>query len=121
MRRRSTASQLTLRGYLLGYDLDDNAVRELTRLRAARPSAGQPDLRLLGQEQELLQIFAAITALARREPDETESEFSRSAEAHLFTYLASLDPERSGVPESFLAQLRGSSGQVRRPVAAADA
>jgi acetyl/propionyl-CoA carboxylase alpha subunit/acetyl-CoA carboxylase carboxyltransferase component len=101
-----SGSQVTLRGYLLGYDLDEDAVRELTRLRAAKPSAGPADLLLLGQELELLEIFAAITALARREPDETESEFSRSAEAHLFTYLASLDPDRSGVPEHFLAQLR---------------
>ncbi len=100
------ASQVTLRGYLLGYDLDENAVRELSRLRATKPTTRPADLLLIGQEQELLEIFAAITVLARREPDETESEFSRSAEAHLFTYLASLDPERSGVPEHFLVQLR---------------
>ena len=100
------ATQVTLRGYLLGYDLDGDAVRELTRLRAARPATGEAELRLVGQEQELLEIFAAIAVLARREPDETEDEFSRSAEAHLFTYLASLDQERSGVPEPFLAQLR---------------
>jgi acetyl/propionyl-CoA carboxylase alpha subunit/acetyl-CoA carboxylase carboxyltransferase component len=103
---RGQAGEVTLRGYLLGYDLEEDAVRELTRKREAKPVTGPADLRLLGQEQELLEIFAAITALARREPDEAESEFSRSAEAHLFSYLASLDPERSGVPEQFLAQLR---------------
>ncbi len=98
--------QVPLRGYLLGYDLDEDAVRELTRLRAPRPATRQAELRRISQDQELLEIFAAITVLARREPDEDGSEFSRSAEAHLFTYLASLDPERSGVPDRFLAQLR---------------
>jgi acetyl/propionyl-CoA carboxylase alpha subunit/acetyl-CoA carboxylase carboxyltransferase component len=101
------ASPTTLRGYLLGYDLDEAAVRELTRRQEALlASTGAADPGLLDQEQELLEIFADITALAGREPDDSEDEHTRSAEDHLFTYLATLDPDRSGLPESFLHQLR---------------
>ena len=70
------------------------------------------DSGLLGQEQELLEIFADLAALARQEPDENENEneneneYSRSAEDYLFTYLASLDP--NGLPGPFLDQLRGA-------------
>ena len=44
--------------------------------------------------------------LAGREPDEAGDEDSRSPEDYLFTYLACLDPDRSGLPEHFLSQLR---------------
>ena len=64
------------------------------------------DSGLLREEQELVEIFADITALTRREPDETEDEYSRSPEDYLFTYLATLDP--SGLPGPFLDQLRGT-------------
>jgi len=105
--RVSGGNPATLRGYLLGYDLDEGAVRELTRRQEALLAATVPaDPDLLGQEQELLEIFADITALAQREPDDSEDEHSRSAENYLFTYLASLDPERSGLPDRFLSQLR---------------
>ncbi|MGD0373588.1 MAG: biotin carboxylase N-terminal domain-containing protein [Streptosporangiaceae bacterium] len=97
----------TLRGYLLGYDLDEGAVRDLTRQQQALLAATAPaDPDLLGQEQELLEIFADLTALSRREPEDSEDEHSRSAEDYLFTYLASLDPERSALPDPFLSQLR---------------
>jgi acetyl/propionyl-CoA carboxylase alpha subunit/acetyl-CoA carboxylase carboxyltransferase component len=96
-----------LRGYLLGYDLDESAVRELgRRLETMQETVSPADPGLLGQEQELLEIFADITALARREPDETEDEHSRSPENYLFTFLAFLDPDRSGLPEPFIEQLR---------------
>jgi acetyl/propionyl-CoA carboxylase alpha subunit/acetyl-CoA carboxylase carboxyltransferase component len=97
----------TLRGYLLGYDLDDAAVREISRQRETALHAVNPaDAGLLHEEQELLEIFADITALAQRDPDETEDEHSRSPENYLFSYLAFLDPDRSGLPEHFLTQLR---------------
>ncbi len=98
----------SLRSYLLGYDLDADAARRLSRRQEAMldaPSHADPDL--LRRELELLETFADITALAGREPDESEDdEHSRSAENYLFTYLASLDPDRSGLPDSFLKQLR---------------
>ena len=70
-------------------------------LDAVRPA--DADLR---DDQELVEIFADITALARRESDESEDEYTRSPEDYLFTYLASLDP--SGLPGHFLDQLRGT-------------
>jgi acetyl/propionyl-CoA carboxylase alpha subunit/acetyl-CoA carboxylase carboxyltransferase component len=95
----------TLRGYLLGYDFGSDAARELS-VRQEAATAASADPGLLDQEQELLEIFADITALARRQPDETEDSRAHSAEDYLFTYLAQLDPERSGLPERFLSQLR---------------
>ncbi len=91
-----------LRSYLLGYDIGDDAARELSGRREAMLNAVSSGL--LGEDQELLAIFADVTALARREPDGTEDEYSRSSEDHLFTYLACLDP--SGLPAPFLDQLR---------------
>ena len=99
---------VTLRGYLLGYDIGDRAARELsTRLEAAL-NADPADPLLLRQEQELLEIFADLTALARRQPDEAADEHSRSAQDYLFTYLACLDPERGGLSEHFRGQLRAA-------------
>ena len=96
-----------LRSYLLGYDIGDDAAKELVRRREAMLDAVEPaDSGVLRQEQELLEIFADLAALARRDPDETEDEYSRSPEDYLFTYLASLDP--SGLPGPFLDQLRGT-------------
>ena len=93
-----------LRSYLLGYDVSDDAARELSGRRETIPSAA--DSGLLGEDRELLGIFADIAALARREPDGTEDEYSRSPEDHLFTYLTCLDP--SGLPAAFLDQLGGA-------------
>ncbi len=72
------------------------------------PDHGPPDHGLPGQDQELLDIFADTTALARREPDEAEEEHSRSPEDYLFAYLACLDPDRSGLPGHFGDQLRST-------------
>ncbi len=96
-----------LRSYLLGYDIGDDAARELSRRREVMLDAVTPaDSGLLREEQELIEIFADFTALARREPDEADDEYSRSPEDYLFTYLACLDP--SGLPGHFLDQLRGT-------------
>jgi acetyl/propionyl-CoA carboxylase alpha subunit/acetyl-CoA carboxylase carboxyltransferase component len=98
----------TLRGYLLGYDLDGDP-RELGKALAAMPdAAASADPDLLRHEQELVEIFADIAALARRQPDEQRAEESRSAEDYLFTYLAFLDPERSRLPAHFLNELRAA-------------
>ena len=101
-------SPASLRSYLLGYDLDAAAARQLSKREEAMLDAvSHADPDLLRRELDLLEIFADITALAGREPDESEEdEHSRSAENYLFTYLATLDPDRSGLPEQFLRQLR---------------
>ena len=95
-----------LRSYLLGYDIGDDAARELGERREAMLDAIQPADAGLREDRELLEIFADITALGRREPDETDDEYIRSPEDYLFTYLASLDP--GGLPGHFLDQLRAT-------------
>ena len=94
-----------LRSYLLGYDIGDDAARELSGRRETMDAVHPADVGLR-EDQELLEIFADITALAQREPDETEDEYTRSPEDYLYTYLASLDP--GGLPGPFLDQLRGT-------------
>ena len=86
-------------------------------LDAAEPA--DPDL--LQDEQDLLEIFADITELSRRVPEDPEDEHARSDQEYFLTYLAFLDPERSGVPDQFLAELRKSPRALRRDVAGPDA
>ena len=95
-----------LRAYLLGYDLSDDDARELGDGRAALladlPSG---DIGVLGAEQELLEIFADVAGLSRRVHEAAADEHSRSSQEYLNTYLAFLDPERSGTPEPFRERL----------------
>jgi acetyl/propionyl-CoA carboxylase alpha subunit/acetyl-CoA carboxylase carboxyltransferase component len=101
------ASRATLRAYLLGYDLDEATARALSRRQESMLDTSEPaDPGLLREEQDLLELFADITELSRREPDDPEDEHSRSGQEYFFTYLAFLDQERSGVPDHFVAQLR---------------
>jgi len=96
----------SLRAYLLGYDLPDDDVRELRHHRAAL-LAGLPsdDIGVIGTEQELLEIFADVAGLSRRVQEDAADEHSRSSQEYLNTYLAFLDPERSGTPEEFRTRL----------------
>jgi acetyl/propionyl-CoA carboxylase alpha subunit/acetyl-CoA carboxylase carboxyltransferase component len=99
-----------LRACFLGYDLGDDEARELSRQREATAAAlppGHPAL--LRTDQELLEIFADIAALSRRVPEEDAGdEHARSSQEYLLTYLAFLDPERSGSPGHFRKQLRAA-------------
>ena len=91
----------------MGYDLDEATARVLSRRQESMLDTAEPaDPDLLREEQDLLELFADITELSRREPDDPEDEHSRSDQEYFFTYLAFLDPERSGVPDQFLTQLR---------------
>ncbi len=100
-------SSATLRSYLLGYDLDEASARELNRQQGEILAITPPtDPGLLRHEQELLEIFADITALSRRVPEDADDEHALSSQEYLFTYLAFLDPERSGTPEPFMHELR---------------
>ncbi len=97
-----------LRAYLLGYDLDDGDARELSRQHGVRAAALAPsDPGLLRTEQDLLEIFADAAALSRRVPDDDEPQdaHTRSSHEYLLTYLAYLDPERSGIPDPVVRQL----------------
>ena len=95
-----------LRAYLLGYDLSDDDARELGRHRAALlASPPSSDTDVLGGEHELLEIFADMAGLSRRVHEDAADEHTRSSQEYLHTYLASLDPERSGTPEAFRERL----------------
>ncbi len=101
------ASRAMLRAYLLGYDLDEATARALSRRQEPRSDTAAPaDADLLRDEQDLLEIFADITELSRREPEDPEDEHSRSDQEYFFTYLAFLDEERSGLPYYSLDRLR---------------
>jgi len=96
-----------LRAYLLGFDLDDGYAREVSRQERVRLAALPPgDPCVLRSEQDLLEIFADVAALSGRVPEDVDDEHARSSQEHLLTYLGFLDPERSGVPEHFVTQLR---------------
>ncbi len=97
----------TLRAYLLGYDIEDGEARELSRERGARMASLPLDKpAVLDSEQDLLEIFADVAALSQRIADEHDEEHPRSSHEHLLSYLAFLDPERSGIPSYFVRQLR---------------
>ena len=106
-RHSASASRATLRAYLMGYDLDEATARALSRRQETMLDTAAPaDADLLRDEQELLEIFADITELSRRVPEDPEDEHSRSDQEYFFTYLAFLDRERSGVPDYFVTELR---------------
>jgi acetyl/propionyl-CoA carboxylase alpha subunit/acetyl-CoA carboxylase carboxyltransferase component len=105
--RADRAPRATLRAYLMGYDLDETTARTLSMRQESMLDTAKPaDPDLLREEQDLLELFADITELSRREPDDPEDEHSRSDQEYFFTYLAFLDTERSGVPNHFVTQLR---------------
>ena len=96
------ASPATLRSYLLGYDLDDSCRRQLTRRQrpcSTRPATPTPTCSARSRNCWRSSPTSPRwpgASLTRR-----ESELSRSAEDYLFTYLATLDPERSGAAGAF--------------------
>jgi acetyl/propionyl-CoA carboxylase alpha subunit/acetyl-CoA carboxylase carboxyltransferase component len=113
-----------LRAALLGYDLDAGALRELTRhLEELADTLGADDPELARAEEEALDLFADLVALTRRAPADADPELAElgAGQEHLLTYLAWLDPERSGVPSRFLDRLQralsryGVEGLERTP------
>ncbi|HEX9041980.1 MAG TPA: biotin carboxylase N-terminal domain-containing protein [Trebonia sp.] len=96
-----------LQAYLLGYDIEDDDARELSRERGKRSVGAAPDDAVLRSDQDLLEIFADAAALSRRVTgDGDEDEHPRSSQEHLLTYLSFLDPARSGIPAHFARRLR---------------
>jgi acetyl/propionyl-CoA carboxylase alpha subunit/acetyl-CoA carboxylase carboxyltransferase component len=111
-----------LRAYLLGYDIEEDDARELSRERSTKmTSLLRDDPGVLDREQDLLEIFAGVAALSQRVPEDQGDEHSQSSQEHLLTYLAILDAERSGTPSHFVRQLRtalaryGIQSMVRTP------
>ena len=97
-----------LRSYLLGYDLDPAAARELMATqRALEATIAPDDPALLAAEDALLDEFTDVSALYRPQP---EPEFDglevASAQEYLLSYLQWLDADRAGLPKSFRARLQ---------------
>ena len=88
------------RHLILGYDADPRIVQ---RLVAGEAGSGKPGD--LAVEERILQAFADLGALFRRQPADGD-EGRRSAEEYLFTYLRDLDARGAGLPDAFLDRLR---------------
>ncbi len=97
-----------LTGYLLGYDLDARAVRDLAvAQRQLNRTASPDDAGLSGREDALLDLFADVGSLYRPRA-ETEPEDALSAdntEEYVLSYLQWLDPVRAGLPDAFRIRL----------------
>jgi acetyl/propionyl-CoA carboxylase alpha subunit/acetyl-CoA carboxylase carboxyltransferase component len=99
-----------MRAYLLGYDLDPTAMRKIERGDDpwAESAADDPD-RLQGEE-EILQLFADVCAVSRRQPEpaeEVSGERVRAPEEHLLTCLRTYETGSEGLPPVFLDRLLG--------------
>jgi acetyl/propionyl-CoA carboxylase alpha subunit/acetyl-CoA carboxylase carboxyltransferase component len=95
-----------LRSLLLGYDLDPSDERRmLSSYLAAR---AELDHHPLGEEVELLQVFADLCELSRNRPsgEETKADTRvHSPREHFHAYLQSLDVERAALSDAFRNRL----------------
>ena len=102
-----------LRSLIMGFDVRaDEARRLVGEFQQARNQLPPDDSELLGGELEILTIFADLAELSRNwataereDLDEEEGERVRSPREHFRSYLHSLDVEREGLPETFVARL----------------
>ncbi|MFC6010907.1 carboxyl transferase domain-containing protein [Nocardia lasii] len=97
-----------LRSLLLGFDVDPHDDRRvLGDYLTARRAAVADNRRPLGEELELVQVFADLAELShnRSAEDDHGQSHVHSAREYFHTYLQSLDVERAGVPESYQAKL----------------
>ena len=118
-----------LRSLIMGFDVSVEEARRLVgEFQRARNQLPADDPELLHGELEILTIFADLAELSRNWPaaeredlDEEENERVRSPREHFRTYLRSLDVEREGLPETFVARLAralahyGVDERERRP------
>ncbi|KAF0846038.1 ATP-binding protein [Nocardia caishijiensis] len=102
-----------LRSLLLGFDVDphDNS-RVLDDYVTARKETVADNIRPLGEELELVQVFADLAELSHNRPADDDGAHSHvhSAREYFHTYLQSLDVERAGLPESYQAKLSAALG-----------
>jgi acetyl/propionyl-CoA carboxylase alpha subunit/acetyl-CoA carboxylase carboxyltransferase component len=98
-----------LRSLLLGFDIDSqDEKRLLANYLAARAGLVAEGKHELAGEAELLRLFADLSELSRNRPagEESKSDSAvHSPREYFHTYLQSLDPDRSGLSESFQQRL----------------
>jgi acetyl/propionyl-CoA carboxylase alpha subunit/acetyl-CoA carboxylase carboxyltransferase component len=97
-----------VKSLILGYDVDPTELRRLLTERGMFcPGIPPEDERMRRTEDEILNIFADITALFRRKRDDEEpgEEARRSTEDYLFTYLRDLDARGKHLPAAFVGKL----------------
>ena len=102
-----------LRSLIMGFDVRvDEARRLVSEFQRARNQLPPDDPELLRGELGILTIFADLAELSRNwaaaereDLDEEEGERVRSPREYFRSYLHSLDVEREGLPETFVARL----------------
>ncbi|MCK2215893.1 ATP-grasp domain-containing protein [Actinomadura sp. ATCC 31491] len=98
---RCAAVYAALRGCLLGFDLDPGEIAQRELERALPPD----DPELLACEESFLDLFADVSGLSRPLPEPEEPE-GAAAQEYVLSYLQWLDPDRAGLPPSFVRRLR---------------
>ena len=107
-----------LRSLIMGFDVSVQEARRLVaEFQRARNQLPADDPELLHGELEILTIFADLVELSgnwaaaeREDLDEEAGERVRSPREHFRSYLNSLDVEREGLPEAFVARLTRALG-----------
>jgi acetyl/propionyl-CoA carboxylase alpha subunit/acetyl-CoA carboxylase carboxyltransferase component len=109
-RARALARLTALRALVTGYDVSGGHARQLVaEYAAARDELPVDDAQLLSAELDVLVTFADLCELTRNRPASEEEEADtqvHSPREYFQAYLHSLDAEREGLPEAFLARLR---------------
>ncbi len=108
-RQRCRSNLADLFHLMLGFDVDPIATKHLLaeHLEICRDLPVDDD-ELRRGEDEILTIFADLSALFRRQPasDDPDGPDGLRAEEYLFTYLRSLDDKGTRLPGPFLHRLR---------------
>jgi acetyl/propionyl-CoA carboxylase alpha subunit/acetyl-CoA carboxylase carboxyltransferase component len=97
-----------VQAYLLGYDLDPATMGRIVQGDDPWGAVPVDDPERLSGEDEILQLFADICALSRRQPDPADDmagERVRAPEEHLLTCLRTYETGGEGVPRAFLDRL----------------
>ncbi|HEY8454827.1 MAG TPA: carboxyl transferase domain-containing protein [Actinopolymorphaceae bacterium] len=106
---RAAQGLADLRSMLLGFDIDpQDEGQMLADYLAARAELAAEGKAPVSAEIELLRVFADLAELSRNRPmgEEINTENRvHSPREHFHTYLQSLDPDRSGLPEEFRVRL----------------
>jgi acetyl-CoA carboxylase carboxyltransferase component/biotin carboxyl carrier protein len=94
-----------VRQFMLGFDVDP---KKCSQAVADWNAQAESDDEAIQQENEILNIFADVCSLFKREPETGKGAGGEqpSAEAYMFSYLRSIDAGSDGLPQNFSATLR---------------